>query len=353
LNIVSDSKFVVDGLTRHAPRWEDRGWLAVAHAALIRDTIARLRARSAPTTFRWVKGHSGVPGNDGADRLACAGALTEVGAGPTLPPPRPGFVAQGVRLSALTQRLAYKTIRGTTGVPPRRRTNNMIGRVLAALGEWDCHPTAAALWRAIRAPEFRRGMRDFWWKALHDAHRVGEYWAHIPTYEHRAQCGVCGTVDSLEHILLECTAPGQREVWMAARATLERAGVALPPLSLGLVLGAPAFRQCADRSGPSPTGERLTRLIISESAHLIWRLRNRRVVGGVPAPPEPVTGEVVVRTWLAAINRRLLLDRLLTAPRLGKAAIPRSVVLSTWDKVIADRAELPDDWICCARVLVG
>lgn len=45
--------------------------------------------RSAPTTFPWVKGHSGTEGNEGADQLASEGAAKqdtgEINAGQTIP----------------------------------------------------------------------------------------------------------------------------------------------------------------------------------------------------------------------------------------------------------------------------
>ncbi|KAH9848340.1 hypothetical protein C2E23DRAFT_871291 [Lenzites betulinus] len=353
LNIVSDSRYVVDGLTRHIQSWEDRRWTGVAHADLLCDVLARLRARSAPTTFKWVKGHSGVPGNEGADRLANAGAAKDLPADLGLPVPPRGYVATGIRLPVLTQRLAYKAIRCRTAPEPRRRTARMMGQVVAALVEWGCCPTEAAVWKAILKPEFRRGIRDFWWKALHGSHRVGAYWENIPEYEVRAVCPVCGVLDSLDHILLECDAPGQGEVWGEARALLQRGGIQLPQLSLGMVLGAPAYQLPAKRPGTPPAGQRLARIVITESAYLIWRLRNQRVIGGPGGEPTLPSRAAVKTMWLAVINKRFLMDRLLTAPRLGKSAVCKRTVLATWDAVVADRADFPDDWTKCAGVLVG
>ena len=82
-----------------------------------------------------------------------------------------------------------------------------------------------------------RNMRDFVWKALHDALRVGRFWENTPGYEQRATCGVCGVVESLEHILLECTAVGQREAWALVREWARKRGL----LSYGSVLGAPVL----------------------------------------------------------------------------------------------------------------
>ncbi|KAL1938790.1 hypothetical protein VTO73DRAFT_11170 [Trametes versicolor] len=77
LHLVSDSKYAIDGLTVNLKAWESRGWIGVANAALFREAAAALRARSALTTLRWVKGHSKVIGNEEADRLARVGAELE------------------------------------------------------------------------------------------------------------------------------------------------------------------------------------------------------------------------------------------------------------------------------------
>jgi hypothetical protein len=41
------------------------------------------------------------------------------------------------------------------------------------------------------------------------AHKIGKYWEHIPDCEERATCQHCVVTKTLEHIMLECTHPGQ------------------------------------------------------------------------------------------------------------------------------------------------
>jgi ribonuclease HI len=53
---------------------------------------------------------------------------------------------------------------------------------------------------------------------------------------------------------------------------------------------------------------RLFRIIVSESAHLIWRLRNERVI----QEKNPASVQEIQNRWRKAINNRLALDCMLT-----------------------------------------
>ncbi|KAI0715291.1 hypothetical protein C8Q76DRAFT_603527, partial [Earliella scabrosa] len=307
LHIVTDSQYVMDGLTMHLAAWEDRGWLGVANADLIRMAAAWLRQRSAPTTFRWVKGHSGVAGNEGADELAKRGM--EEGRETQLPPCPERFLRKGARLAALTQRLAYSGIRAESKPGTRRATDLMVGRVLATLEvDFDVQATELMLWRAIRAKDVARNMRDFLWKALHDALRVGRFWENVPGYEGRATCAVCGTTESLEHILLECDAPGQREVWSLVRRAIGERGLPMIPLTFGAILGAPLLSAAKLLGRKTRTVDRYYQMVTLISAHLIWCLRCERVIQWADEPERRHSVEEVERRWRRAIERRVALD---------------------------------------------
>ncbi|KAH9849959.1 hypothetical protein C2E23DRAFT_736462 [Lenzites betulinus] len=354
LNIISDSKFVVDGLTKHVLDWEDRGWTGVAHKELVRDVVSRLRARSARTTFTWIKGHSGVAGNEEADGLAAAGArIAPEESRCTLPMQPEGFVANGVRLAVLSQRLAYQVINTYAGPPSRRKTDLIVEQTLTALQGWQCYRTKKQLWRSIRSIEFRRGMRDFWWKMWHGAHRVGPFWENIPRYEQRAVCSSCGVTETMEHILTECSAPGQAHVWGLVRELLERRGVRDLPLAFGALMGAPALTLNGPNGQPMTGASRFARLLLTESTHLVWKLRCQRVIDDNFRPGVDHSLREIENRWWDMVNRRLLVDQVLVARRKKINGLSRSLVLKTWGPVLDDRAALPDDWILSAGVLVG
>ncbi|MDP3295028.1 MAG: ribonuclease HI [Nevskia sp.] len=72
----TDSKYVLQGLTEWLPNWKKRGWkTADKKPVKNQDLWQRLDVAAArhQIDWRWVKGHSGDPGNENADRLANKG----------------------------------------------------------------------------------------------------------------------------------------------------------------------------------------------------------------------------------------------------------------------------------------
>lgn len=68
----SDSKYVIDGITQWIAGWKRRAWKKVKNRDLW-ERLDEARARHS-VEWRWVKGHSGDPHNERVDRLAVAAA---------------------------------------------------------------------------------------------------------------------------------------------------------------------------------------------------------------------------------------------------------------------------------------
>ncbi len=72
----SDSKYVLQGITEWLDNWKKRGWKTANKSAVKNDDLwRRLDAarEKHQIDWQWVKGHSGNDGNDRADKLANLG----------------------------------------------------------------------------------------------------------------------------------------------------------------------------------------------------------------------------------------------------------------------------------------
>ncbi|KAJ7283301.1 hypothetical protein C8J57DRAFT_1054219, partial [Mycena rebaudengoi] len=89
---------------------------------------------------------------------------------------------------------------------------------------------------------------------------------------------------------------------------------------------------------------RLYKILMSESARLIWRIRCERVI----QREEPRNG------WLKSINNRLTIDYATANDRkYGKRSVKPSVVKQTLKKTLSSEDSLPKDWPREVGVLAG
>ncbi|KAJ7587188.1 hypothetical protein C8J56DRAFT_787068, partial [Mycena floridula] len=81
-------------------------------------------------------------------------------------------------------------------------------------------------------------------------------------------------------------------------------------------------------------------IIVSESAHLIWRLRNERVI----QEKDLAANREIGNCWIRAMSNRLAIDCLMTnKKKYSSKAISKLLVLQTWQKVLYEENRLPED----------
>ncbi len=76
IRLYTDSKYVLQGITEWMENWKARGWKTASRQPVKNVELwRRLDAAIKPHQIEWVwvKGHSGDPGNERADRLANLG----------------------------------------------------------------------------------------------------------------------------------------------------------------------------------------------------------------------------------------------------------------------------------------
>ncbi|MEI7949398.1 MAG: ribonuclease HI [Gammaproteobacteria bacterium] len=76
ITLISDSKYVLQGITEWMPNWKLRGWRTAAKKPVLNvdlwQTLDQLAVKH-HIDWQWVKGHSGDHGNERADELANLG----------------------------------------------------------------------------------------------------------------------------------------------------------------------------------------------------------------------------------------------------------------------------------------
>ncbi|KAK0502693.1 hypothetical protein EDD18DRAFT_1063755, partial [Armillaria luteobubalina] len=162
----------------------------------------------------------------------------------------------------------------------------------------------------------------------------------------------CNQTETMEHILFECEAPGQNQVWKLTQELWARKESKLPKLDFATLL-ATQFIKLNGRGETELQGDtRLAKIVITEAAHLIWRLRNERVIqreGNGTASDQEIRNK-----FLYAMNDRLQIDLAsLKRKKQKKRGISTESVLRTWSGVVKNEQDLPEDWTGTAGVLVG
>ena len=73
VDLYTDSKYLIDGITKWLPGWQKRGWKTASKQPVKNEDLwrelANLTARHR-VTWHWIKGHSGHAENERVDRLA-------------------------------------------------------------------------------------------------------------------------------------------------------------------------------------------------------------------------------------------------------------------------------------------
>ena len=158
----------------------------------------------------------------------------------------------------------------------------------------------------------------------------------------------------MEHILIDCAAPGQEIIWSLAKELWEKKHSSWPGVSHGTIMGCCLVKYKNHDGRPNTGKNHLLQILISESAHLIWKIRCEQRMGRNDDPDKVHTKSEVHNRWLAVINRRLLMDCISTDKRkFGRKAINSKLVRQTWGGALMDERNMSDGWVKHAGVLVG
>jgi ribonuclease HI/exonuclease III len=348
LLIKSDSKYAIDGLTKHLESWEDQGWIGISNRDWFKKAAYLLRSRSAPTSFQWVKGHSGEPGNEGSDELAKAGLEKDEPDEIPLQIPE-HFDVQGANLAKITQTLAYKGIKNLKPSRSRRTTTQNLEEIKEGIKQYTGQAERDdAIWTSTQNPSITPKIGQFLFNAIHGTQKIGKYWTHLNNMEERAKCLTCDVEESMTHILAECQHPTRQTIWNLAKEIWPYGDQSWPMVNLGTTLGCGLLSLSPEtqttNAPDTPRGprgaSRLLQILWSEATHLIWVLRCERVIQESQHTPTEIESR-----WKRLINKRLTDDKI-AATKVLRTKNAISKTRDTWENALKIRnPNLHPDWI--------
>jgi hypothetical protein len=256
------------------------------------------------------------------------------------------YKLSGAKLSAMTQALAYKEISRRKITTPRRRTAENMEKIQSAVKDYTgITPTTSNVWKSREHADLRLHLRQFIYKSIHSVHKIGEYWDDIPGYRSYSSCKKCGMRETLAHIMFECANDAREAVWALAENVWDSSRYEWPMLTEGVVMGVGLLKAIPKPAQPTlkaPMGvpggaSRLLRILISESAFVIWKIRNDLAIA-----KKRTSVRSAVAKWRYAIEDRLRTDRLLASRDKEDRSAWR--VKGTWSGALIDIEGLPENW---------
>ena len=355
LTIATASRTLIEGLSTNLRTWENKGWLDIAYRREYMILTAKLRKRSAVTNMEWIsepKKNREI--TNMLQKVMSEETETEELHNDAMDAAME-YLRDGVKLSTITQKIAYKGVRKLKTKEDRKTTTKMIERIQTDLKQTTGESyKAESIWKSLKRPEISKTAKDLIWKSIHDAYKVGAYWKNIPGYEEREKCAICDETETMEHIMINCKDTAAVAIRIALRETLEkRIGVNAPPLQLGTALGAMALIIPGGTTTERLAKERFYRIAVTEAMALIWRLRCERVIAKADKPEEWTNATKARNVWMARMENRRALD-FAVCWRKGKRNLKeRKVAKDTWRELFKkkkSRADLETDGL---GVLVG
>ncbi|KAJ7506395.1 hypothetical protein B0H11DRAFT_1616740, partial [Mycena galericulata] len=170
---------------------------------LIKSLVSTLQERTGRTYFKKIKSNPAVQLSKLTPTPISLDIQTDL-----------MFTNPGILRHQGSQRLFTKIIQSLKSRPTRKSATYNLDRVRCCINEtFGFEPTDGAIWTSMRSNNIHRLTRNFLWKSTHNTYHVGPFWDRIPNFEIFGTCSTCEAPESLEHILLECDAPGQQQVW--------------------------------------------------------------------------------------------------------------------------------------------
>lgn len=333
MTIISDSETCIKGILHNITKWEDKAWINTKNKEEWKYLAYRLRKRKGKTLFKWIKGHSISEENKKADELADKGAKSQETYNPNLQVPKE-WTIEGARLSSLTQGRAYNLILKQKTNKTNLTTESTKSRIegikdeIERVTKW--RPSEGAIWTGLLNKKINKRISDFIWKIIHGRNKCGRFFEYVPNKREQQFCH-CGQIETIQHILLECSASGIEMLWNFVQRTWGKTTTDkwIEP-STGIIggIGALIFRD-KDNKVEKLRGERY-KIFITETIWMIWKARNGKIFSETP-----MTGETLVKDWKKTIEKRITLDfEIIKIEEIRKRDKKSKELMRLWEGIV-------------------
>ena len=165
---------------------------------------------------------------------------------------------------------------------------------------------------------------------------------------------LCDKYDMFEHIITKCDSVERGTAWEQSNQLWRRRYNEDLSISEGAVLGSGLVKFRNSEGKQQAAKNHLYRILMTESAHLIWVLRCERRIANGDNPQNYHTEEAVRNRWYRKINERMQIDCLLTNTYLYENKAQKTKkVYNTWAKCSTNTEDLHREWCKRPGVLVG
>ncbi|EJD34077.1 hypothetical protein AURDEDRAFT_34620, partial [Auricularia subglabra TFB-10046 SS5] len=331
LHVITNSRGAARALTVHLRQHERLGWTDVPKLFRAgRLTAAALRARPADTTITYISKDRYKAWPEVKDTALAARGVAQAGEGyGEENEGHAAFDRPGLALVGIKQREAHRAIKMAKGLelPKRRATTNNLARVKEAIRDFaGVAPKDSQIWEDLGREGLSKSTRNFLWKAMHGAHKVGDYFDKMPEpWKSYGRCASCEEPETMEHILTRCPDSRQDLIWKLVAELLKKKNVTLE-VNYGLILGC-----CSVRPRGNTTSDRLFKIAVSEAAFLAWKIRCTHRIEFESDPQRRLTDAEVAARWEKTMKARLGQDLALAKYRnLRGRRLQLWLAQSTW-----------------------
>ncbi|KAJ7351944.1 hypothetical protein DFH08DRAFT_805243 [Mycena albidolilacea] len=177
LDLKIHSKTLIKNLTTDLIKNKDTGWARTENSELIRTIAVVLRGRGSACTLQRVDGAENramIEVSNLANTEEPADELEEtVELSVEIPQ---AYKVSALKLVTGTQKSFYKAIKAKRKKPERQKTFIMLARTRAEAEELAGRTlTDCEIWKSLLHLDITQTTRDFLWRCMHQAYKIGEY----------------------------------------------------------------------------------------------------------------------------------------------------------------------------------